>query len=177
MKKEPINIDAYSIIKLVILLLIILLVFVSYSNRESKKGNNQRTYQDSTENETMSKKVSGMEKTYAWYIDNIPNINTSLNNLLAQNGVSGYISASTQLKFDSDLGVYYLVNYTGGKKNGRAVSGHARAFVKYQDSNIQWFSLEIGYDSNPFDPIVDWYKDEYDSIVENYYFDLQKQVN
>ena len=81
---------------------------------------------------------------------------------------------STQLKFESDLGVYYTVNYSNGVKNGKSVFGYARAFVKYLDTNIQWFSLEIAYDSNPINPIVDWYKDEYDNIVEDYYNELYR---
>lgn len=154
---------------IIMLIAVLLFFFVFVDDKQEKRA--VSNYSNGAQNS------SGMSDAYWWYSNNITNIDDSLHSLLSQQGIQNKPFINTQLKFERGLGIYYISNFHGGILNGQKVSGHARAFVKYKDTKIQWFSLEISYDSNKIYPIVDWYKDEYDSIIEDYYYELKREVD
>ena len=76
----------------------------------------------------------------------------------------------TTLKFDEDLGCYYLI-YFKCKVGTYNCTGHSRAFLKYKDDTLHWWSLEIDYKNNV---LIDDYDYSYEDIVVNYYKELAK---
>ena len=171
-KRNKVKNSQICLIAICIIIFLIVVVIICGDN----KNNINYSYDKNSLNSN-SMQETGMQLAKTWYINNIPKIEESFNDFLLNNGVRNMVTTKTDLKFDNDVGLYYIINYSGGILNGQRVSGHARCFVKYKETNIQWFSLEMTYDNNPWSPIVDWYNDEYDSIVEDYYYELQRMVN
>ena len=94
------------------------------------------------------------------------------------NGLSSLNVNSSKFRFGEDSGWYdchYTFHFTC-KINGVTHTGEARAFMKYQDSTVNWFHFEI-FSNNSIQSIVEHYDDSYDKIIENYYKELQKKYN
>ena len=73
-----------------------------------------------------------------------------------------------EFKFDRNLGCYYIL-YFNCKLGNSNCEGHTRAFLRYQEDSIKWWSLEITKNNQV---LIDDYDDDYEDIVMNYYNQL-----
>ena len=93
-------------------------------------------------------------------------------------GLSALNVDSSKFRFGEDAG-WYDCHYTfqfSCKINGVNHTGEARAFVKYQDSTVEWFHFEI-FSNEGVQSVVEHYDDSYDKIIEEYYKELKKQFD
>jgi len=79
----------------------------------------------------------------------------------------------TDLKFEKDLGCYYVV-YFNCEVGNYECTGHARGFIKYHEKTVIWWSLEI---DNGYNTLFDEINDEYDDYVVEYYDMLASSYN
>lgn len=94
------------------------------------------------------------------------------------NGLTTLNVTSSQFRFGEDSGWYdcHYTFYFTCKINGVNYDGEARAFMKYQDSTVNWFHFEI-FSNSGIQPLVEHYDDSYDKIIEDYYMELEDKYN
>ena len=126
-------------------------------------------------NGSSAKEETTIEDVQQWYNNQKTVINQSLEDYAKSvNGLSSVSVSSNKFRFGEDLGWYdchYTLNFSC-KINGVNHIGEARAFVKYQDSEIHWFHFEI-FSNDSYQSVVEEYDEEYDQIIEDYYHELQ----
>ena len=114
-----------------------------------------------------------------WYNNQTPTVSQSLMEYAKSvNGLTTLNVTSSQFRFGEEDGWYdchYTFHFTC-KINGVNYSGEARAFMEYQDSTINWFHFEI-FSNTDIQPIVEHYNDSYDTIIENYYKELEDKYS
>ena len=120
-----------------------------------------------------------LEDIENWYNNQTSTVSQSL--MEYSKSVKGLTSLnvnSSQFRFGEDFG-YYDCHYTfyfTCKVNGVNYDGEARAFMKYQDSTVNWFHFEI-FSNDGIQSIVEHYDDSYDKIIEDYYKELESTYN
>ena len=127
--------------------------------------NNDTTVQSET-----NKKVS-LADIEKWYKNEMPAVSQNL--IEYSNSVKGISNMNvneSKFRFGENDGWYdcHYTYYFTCKVNGEKCTGEARAFRKYNDSNIDWFHFEITRDSD-WATIVEEYDESSDATIENYY--------
>ncbi len=90
------------------------------------------------------------------------------------NGLTSLNVNSSRFFFGGDWNdCYYKFTFTCNV-DGENYLGEARAFLKHQDSVVNWFSFEI-FDNDGIQSLVEHYDDNYDTIIEDYYKELAAQ--
>lgn len=116
-----------------------------------------------------------LEQVQKWYEDQMPTVSQSL--FEYANGIENLSQLnvnSSRFFFGGDYSdCYYKMTFTC-KVNGENHLGEARAFLRYQESEITWFSFEI-FDNDSIESLVEIYDDSYDQIIEDYYKELEAQ--
>ena len=123
-----------------------------------------------------NKKVS-MADIEKWYKNEMPTVSQNL--IEYANGVKGISNINiteSKFRFGEQDGWYecHYTYYFTCKVNGEKCMGEARAFRKYNDSNIDWFHFEIARDAD-WATIVEEYDESSDATIENYYKELVSQ--
>lgn len=123
-----------------------------------------------------NKKVS-MADIEKWYKNEMPIVSQNL--IDYANGVKGISNINvteSKFRFGEQDGWYdcHYTYYFTCKVNGEKCMGEARAFRKYNDSNIDWFHFEITRDAD-WATIVEEYDESSDATIENYYKELVSQ--
>lgn len=177
-KENPFILDRNSGLKkssFVIICVIVAFVFFQVSSTyfmnesvDSQVNNSEITNEESNENISLD----GVQK---WYEDQMPRVSQSLTEYAQNvNGLSNLNVSSSRFLFGGEWSdCYYKFTFTC-TVDGVNYVGEARAFEKYQDDNIQWFSFEI-FDNDGIQSIVELYDDSYDQIIEDYYQELEAQ--
>lgn len=113
----------------------------------------------------------------AWYNNQTSAVSQSLIKYSQSvNGLSSLNVNSSKFRFGEDFGWYdchYTFNFVC-VVDGVTYNGEARAFMKYQDSTINWFHFEI-FANDGTQSLVEHYDDSYDQIIEDYYKELESQ--
>lgn len=132
--------------------------------------------ESSNSDEEVQKQVS-LADVEKWYKNEMPTVSQNLieyaNNV---KGISNINVTKSEFRFGEDDG-WYDCHYTylfTCKVNGEKCMGEARAFRKYNDSNIEWFHFEIAKDSD-WSTVVEEYDESSDATIENYYKELVSQ--
>ena len=112
-----------------------------------------------------------------WYENQMPAVGQALQEYaLSVDGLSNLNVNSSQFFFGGEwFDCYYKFSFTC-KVNGVNHSGEARAFLKYQEDTVQWFSFEI-FGNDSLQSVVELYDDSYDQIIEDYYKELESLYN
>lgn len=112
-----------------------------------------------------------------WYEEQIPAVGQALPEYARSvNGLSNLNVNSSRFFFGGDWNdCYYKFTFTC-KVNGVNHSGEARAFLKYQEDTVHWFSFEI-FGNDSLQSVVELYDDSYDQIIEDYYKELESLYN
>ena len=125
--------------------------------------------------------ATNMSDIKTWYENNSDSVATKFEDYLNNETITvtdaEYKIANTdvsEIKFmfgDND-GWYecHYVTYFTCKVGDMDCSGHARGFVKYGSDAVTWWSLEIDHNNTA---LIDEYNDEYDTIIEDYYKELE----
>lgn len=108
-----------------------------------------------------------------WYEDQMPAVGQTLPEYAQSvDGLSNLNVNSSRFFFGGDwYDCYYKFSFTC-KVNGVTHSGEARAFLKYQEDTVHWFSFEI-FGNDSLQSVVELYDDSYDQIIEDYYKELE----
>lgn len=133
--------------------------------------NNDTTVQVET-----NKKVS-LADIEKWYKNEMPAVSQNLIEYSnSVKGISNMNVTESKFRFGENDGWYecHYTYYFTCKVNGEKCIGEARAFRKYNDSNIDWFHFEISRDSD-WATIVEEYDESSDATIENYYKELVAQ--
>lgn len=136
-----------------------------YVSQFSSSSEKNKVLQNSEVNRTM--KLSDIQK---WYEDKIPAISEIL--IDYAKSVDGLVLLnvdSAKFKFGEYDGLYncHYTFYFTCNIDGILYNGEARAFMKYQDSTVNWFHFEI-FSNDDIQPLVEYYDDSYDQIIENF---------
>ncbi len=128
--------------------------------------------------ENYGEKIS-LEDVEKWYNNQMPAVSQSL--MEYSESVDGltYINVtSSKFLFGEDSGWYdcHYTFYFRCKIDNVIYSGEARAFMKYNDSEINWFHFEI-FDNDTYQPIVEHYDESYDETIEAHYKELVSIYN
>lgn len=136
----------------------------------SEANNSEITTGESNEN-------TSLDDVQKWYEDQMPRVSQSLAEYAQSvNGLSNLNVSSSRFLFGGEWSdCYYKFTFTC-TVDGVNYTGEARAFEKYQDDDIQWFSFEI-FDNDGIQSIVELYDDSYDQIIEDYYRELENKYN
>ena len=120
-----------------------------------------------------------LEDVRVWYDNQTAAVSQSLMDYAnSVDGLSALNVDSSKFRFGEEDG-WYDCHYTfqfSCKINGVNHIGEARAFVKYQDSTVNWFHFEI-FSNEDIQSVVEHYDDSYDEIIEEYYKELKKQFD
>ncbi len=132
-------------------------------------GENQGAFEN---NEKVS--LDDIEK---WYKNEMPNVTQNL--IEYSNGVKGISNINitdSKFRFGEQYGLYdcHYTYYFTCKVNGEKCTGEARAFRKYNGSNVDWFHFEISKDSD-WSTVVEIYDESFDEKIESYYKELLSQ--
>ncbi|MBQ9940776.1 MAG: zinc-ribbon domain-containing protein [Clostridia bacterium] len=112
-----------------------------------------------------------------WYKNEMPAVSQSLIEYSnSVKGISNMNVTESKFRFGEEDGWYdcHYTYYFTCKVNGQKCTGEARAFRKYNDSNIDWFHFEIARESD-WATIVEEYDESSDATIENYYKELISQ--
>ncbi len=109
-----------------------------------------------------------------WYEDKLPTVSKDL--IEYANGIDGLNNINiTDSKFrfgeNSDTYECHYAFYFTCTVNDINCSGEARSFMKYNDTEINWFHFEIFTDQD-WVTITEHYEDSYDQIINDYYMEL-----
>lgn len=112
-----------------------------------------------------------------WYENQMPAVGQTLPEYAQSvDGLSNLNVNSSRFFFGGDwYDCYYKFSFTC-KVNGVNHSGEARAFLKYQEDTVHWFSFEI-FGNDSLQSVVELYDDSYDQIIEDYYKELESLYN
>ena len=131
---------------------------------------------DPVEAEKKQEKVS-LADIEKWYKNEMPAVSQSLIEYSnSVKGISNMNVTESKFRFGEEDGWYdcHYTYYFTCKVNGQKCTGEARAFRKYNDSNIDWFHFEIARESD-WATIVEEYDESSDATIENYYKELVAQ--
>lgn len=131
---------------------------------------------DTTVQGETNKKVS-LADIEKWYKNEMPAVSQNLIEYSnSVKGISNMNVTESKFRFGENDGWYecHYTYYFTCKVNGEKCIGEARAFRKYNDSNIDWFHFEISRDSD-WATIVEEYDESSDATIENYYKELVAQ--
>ena len=138
--------------------------------------NNTINEQEANSTNEENKKVS-LADIEKWYKNEMPAVSQSLIEYSnSVKGISNMNVTESKFRFGEDDGWYdcHYTYYFTCKVNGQKCTGEARAFRKYNDSNIDWFHFEIARESD-WATIVEEYDESSDATIENYYKELVAQ--
>lgn len=112
-----------------------------------------------------------------WYENQMPAVGQTLTEYAQSvDGLSNLNVNSSRFFFGGDwYDCYYKFSFTC-KVNGVNHIGEARAFLKYQEDTVHWFSFEI-FGNDSLQSVVELYDDSYDQIIEDYYKELESLYN
>ena len=165
-------------------------IMSSTASQEKKDSNTSNASVDAQEkddalpNQTAGASGSTSNTTAAtltdiqkWYEDQMPAVGQALSEYSQSvDGISNLNVNSSRFFFGGDWNdCYYKFTFTC-KVNGVDHSGEARAFLKYQDDVVHWFSFEV-FGNDTMQSVVELYDDSYDQIIEDYYKELESLYN
>ena len=132
---------------------------------------NQETIE--IEADTESGEATTLSDVQAWYEKQMPAVGQKLSEYAQSvEGLSDLNVDSSRFLFGGDYNDCYYKFSFHCKVNGVNHIGEARAFLKYQDSLVNWFSFEI-FGNDSLQSVVELYDDSYDQIIEDYYKELE----
>ncbi len=168
--------------KTVFVLISVILAFVLVGVGEDMSGNlttKDSAISNNSQSESENVEVTTLSDVQKWYEDQIPAVSQSLMDYAKSVDGLTYLNVnSSKFRFgeDQNFGVcdcHYTFNFTCNI-NGTSYNGEARAFMKYQDSAVNWFHFEI-FSNSGTQSLVEHYDDSYDQIIEDYYNELKTQ--
>lgn len=127
----------------------------------------------SQENGQSTIQASSLSDIQKWYEGQMPTVGQNLMEYAKSVDGLSYLNVDeSRFLFGGDWDdCYYKFTFTC-TVNGENYIGEARAFVKYLDSEIHWFSFEI-FDNDGIQSLVELYDESYDQIIVDYYNDLE----
>lgn len=150
----------------------------SLASQDKEESIGAKTEQFNTDFEdTPSEATTTLSDVQVWYEAQMPSISQLLIEYAQSvEGLSNMNITESTFRFGEDSGWYdcHYTLYFTCKVNGAACTGEARGFLKYQDTNLNWFHFEIFRDAD-WATIVEHYDDSYDQTIEDYYKELEAQ--
>lgn len=168
--------------KTIFVLVCVAIAFVSFAIMMSLNPPAATNETTSSQNQDMETKAEIDEKTTLsdvkkWYENEMPAVSQNLIEYASSvKGISNINVTESKFRLGEDSG-WYDCHYTflfTCKINGENCFGEARAFRKYNDSDINWFHFEIARDSD-WSTVVEQYDDSSDALIESYYKELVSQ--
>lgn len=141
------------------------------------QDNTQQAYSstpEKSENATEDT-VTMLSDVQQWYEDQMPSVSQNLIEYAQSvKGLSNLNVNESHFYFGGEWNDCYYKFIFVCKVNGENHLGEARAFLKYQDDQIHWFSFEV-FDNDGVQSLIETYDDSYDKIIEDYYKELESQ--
>ncbi len=163
--------------KAIIICIVLLFLLVGVISSSSNTPTNNPTSQD-VDSTDANANIS-LNDIEEWYEDQMPAVSQSLiEHAKSVDGISAINVSDSEFRFGEDSGWYechYTVHFTC-KINGVVHSGESRAFLKYNEKDINWFHFEI-FSNDDITSVVEHYDEEYDKIIEDYYKELISLYN
>lgn len=169
------------ITKTTFVVLSIILAFVSVGvsasltptpESSSSASSVKQSEQSSSVSSVESSETTTLEDVQKWYENQMPAVGQSLSEYAQSvDGLSNLNVSDSHFYFGGDWSdCYYRFTFTCDI-NGENHLGEARAFLKYQDDSVNWFSFEV-FGNDTLQSVVELYDDSYDTIIEDYYNEL-----
>ena len=162
--------------KTIIICIVAFFISMCVFGASNAPSENTNTTQDQQKTTNVNVSLKDVEK---WYNKQIPKITQSLNEYAKSvDGLSTINISNSKFIFGEDSGWFdcHYTIYFDCKVNGVLYKGEARAFLKYNDNDINWFHFEI-FDNNGINSIVEHYDEKYDKIIEDHYKELISLYN
>ena len=123
----------------------------------------------------VSDTAASLDDVQKWYENQMPAVKQELPEYAKSvDDISDINVDSSRFFFGGDWNdCYYKFGFTC-KINGATHTGEARAFLKYNDDDVKWFSFEI-FSNDSIQSVVEVYDDSYDKIIEDYYKELEAE--
>lgn len=109
-----------------------------------------------------------------WYENQIPAVSQMfIEYAKSVDGISAINVSDSKFRFGENSGWYdcYYTIYFTCNINGEVHSGESRAFLKYNENDINFFHFEI-FANDGIVSVVEHYDADYDKIIEDYYKEL-----
>ena len=157
-------------------------VFAIMGSNLSKQNGGDTANAAPVESGSYTAPATSMSDIKAWYENKSDSVATQFEDYLNNETltVSGaeYQIANTDVSeikfmFGGNDGWYecHYATYFTCKVGDMNCSGHARGFMKYGSDTVTWWSLEIDRNDTA---LIDDYNDEYDTIIADYYKELER---
>ena len=157
-------------------LFVIICVFVAFISFFIIGLQTQDISSDTTDNTTQEiSSAQTLSDVQKWYENQIPMVSQSLIEYAQSvQGISNINVTESHFRFGENFGWYdcHYTIYFVCNVNGENCTGEARAFLKYEDTQLSWFHFEIFRDSD-WQTMTEHYDESYDQIIENYYKELE----